>query len=700
MMATAVFYQFHSARRLGPWRNGFLLIFRLAALAMILLLLLQPSREEKVPVPARETSVIFAVDHSASMREPHGDGSSRIDAARADLEKSGVFQQNRKTCRLFLFGETAKPWLADEMHLIAADSPNTRIDTSLTALSRIAGQPPPSALFLLSDGHDFDLIPPGETARRARARNMPIFTIPYGTVETARDISVRIANFHPHTFLRQSTRLEAFVRSIGCPHETLNIDLLCDGQKVQSLNIDTGTEPFQSVHFDVSHEVAGQYEYSFRLAPVANERELSNNSATTYLNVISERIRILEIEGTPFWDSTFLRRSFARNDKFDIDSLVAFTGDRVRPIRSNPERSADDLKPPASVDDLKPYNIVIFGRNVERVIGLNGIRAVETWVKDHGGVLVFARGQAWPGSAKVAAELEPIDWSNSQAKGARLEVTPQAGSVSAFRLLREVAETDEFPEVIAFPATSAPKTLATTFSVVGDQSPAVVYRRYGSGQTLSLGVGNLWRWVFNPKAEYDNNAYDRFWDQLTLWLLANGGVSPVQGYSLRGDTSNLQLGETIRLRFGVHGIEAPATAPVISISKEDAPVTKLNTTVEADPNNFYAELTPREIGRYKAEVTMPGGEVIATSFFVFREELETTETAMDRTYLEQLANASGGRMLDASEISKVMSDLLRESTDQSPLTRRVPIWDQIWIFILLCILLGGEWYARRRWGLT
>ena len=76
-----------------------------------------------------------------------------------------------------------------------------------------------------------------------------------------------------------------------------------------------------------------------------------------------------------------MRRSFARNDKFEIDSLVAFTGERVRPIRSNPERVAEELKPPAGVDDLKPYNLVIFGREVERVIGLDGIRAVETWVK-------------------------------------------------------------------------------------------------------------------------------------------------------------------------------------------------------------------------------------------------------------------------------------------------------------------------------
>lgn len=700
MLGGGIFYQLRSSRRLGILRSALLLLSRLAALAIILLLLLQPSREEKVPVPAREKLVMFAVDVSASMKEPHSDGASRIKAALADLKKSGVLDAEDSNCRFFTFSETAKAATRDGLYSAVPNGPSTRFDTSIAAMLKMSGQPSPSAMFILSDGHDFDLVPPGETARRTRARDMPIYTIPYGTPDSASDVSVRIANYHPHTFLRQTTRLEAFVRTVGCPHQILKVDLLCDGKKVRTETIDTGTEPFRSVFFNVSHEQAGQYEYTFRVAPVANERETSNNTATTYLNVISERIRILEIEGAPFWDSTFLRRSFARNDKFDIDSLVAFTGNRVRPIRSNLDRPADELRPPATVEDLKPYDLVIFGRNVERVIGMDGIRAVESWVKDQGGVLIFARGQAWPPGAKVAAELEPIDWSSESARGVRLEVTPQAGSVPAFRMLREVAAVDEFPEVIAYPATSAPKTLAATFSVAGDQSPAVVYRRYGGGQTLSLGVGNLWRWVFNPKAEYDNNAYDRFWDQLTLWLLANGGVSPVEGYSLRADTSNLSLGETVHLRFGVHGIEPPATPPVVELFKDDVPVTKLTLTSGGDPGVFNTAFTPRDTGRYTARSRTADGKVQVTHFIVFREDMESTETAMDRTYLEQLAKASGGRMLDGSEIAGVVADLLREAADQAPLTRRIPVWDQIWILLLLCFLLGMDWYARRRWGLT
>ena len=80
--------------------------------------------------------------------------------------------------------------------------------------------------------------------------------------------------------------------------------------------------------------------------------------------------------------------------------------------------------------------------------------------------------------------------------------------------------------------------------------------------------------------------------------------------------------------------------------------------------------------------------------------MEATETAMDRTYLEQLAKASGGRMLDPAEIAGVVENLLRETAAQAPLTRRIPLWDRPWLYGLLCFLLGSEWYARRRWGLT
>lgn len=700
MLASAVWFQWSSASSLGFTRRVFLTVLRVSAIAIIVFLLLQPSREEKVPVPSVPKSVVFAIDTSASMAEPHQDGATRLDAVRADLAAAGILSADSTTHRFFTFSGNSQHANAESIVKSPAIGKISRFHTSIAGILKSSPQPPPAALFILSDGHDFELVPPAQTARLTRARDMPVYTVAYGTDASARDISVSIANFHPHTFIRQRTPLEAIIRAFGCEHETLKVALLRDGEKVDEKTLETGTEPFLSVTFNVVHEESGQFEYTFRVAPVSNERELSNNSATTYLNVISERIRILEIEGQPFWDSTFLRRSFARNDKFDIDSLVAFTGNRIRPLRSNPDRVSTDLKVPAKVADFMPYHIVVLGRDVGRVIGLDGIKAVGEWVKEDGGIVIFSRGQAWPEGTAADPGLEPIEWDTGSPRGARIAVTPQAGSVPAFKLLREVAEEDLFPEIIAFPASGEPKTLASTFSVAENDAPAIVYRRFGNGQTISLGVANLWRWVFNPKAEYDNNAYDRFWDQLALWMLANGGVSPVEGYSLRADASNLPLGETIRFRFSVHGIAPPEKLPAISLTRDDREAGNLTLTPDAGGTSGSTEFTPKEPGRYSAEVTAPDGKKVGTRFIVFHEDMERTETAMDRTYLAELAKASGGKLIGADEIASIVSDLLRASTEQEPLTRRIPLWDKPWIYLLLCFLLGLEWYNRRRWGLT
>jgi len=45
----------------------------------------------------------------------------------------------------------------------------------------------------------------------------------------------------------------------------------------------------------------GQYEYEVRAQPLENEVDAANNSAITYLNVIDQQIRVLVLEGDPYW---------------------------------------------------------------------------------------------------------------------------------------------------------------------------------------------------------------------------------------------------------------------------------------------------------------------------------------------------------------------------------------------------------------
>lgn len=700
LLLTTAYTQWRSARHLSLFTRLFLTTLRLSALALLLALLLNPVREEIIAQPEQPTSFAFGLDTSASMSATHSDQLPRIEAARLDLAKALENLDDPAAHHFFGFSDSAKPLSAPDLLTSPANGESTYFDTSIRKILQQNRPGQTSALFLFSDGHDFEMVSPAETARVALSGGTPIFPMTYGTLESARDASVRLANYHSYTFVRQKTELQVLVRLIGLPHEQLNLELLREGKPLQQKLISSDDGTYQVVSFFVTLDDPGQYQFSFRLSPAVGEQELSNNETSTFLNVIEEKLRVLEIEGAPFWDTTFLRRSLAQNDKFDIDSLVAFTEDRARPLSSRADFSGE-LKVPDSIDDLLPYNLVILGREVQKVIGTNGIELLQEWVENHNGIVVFARGKAWPAEVLQGRNLEPIDWATEDPRGTRLTVSAPGRNLAPFALLREVANAESFPEVITYPALGEQKTLAQTFSVTEQDSPAVVFRRLGKGQTLSIGVGNLWRWIFNPRANYANNAYDRFWDQLVLWLLANGGITAQEGYSLRAVTPDLKVGNPANLRLSLQGGEIlPPTLPPIQISLKGNPVATIGLTPEADQNQALASFTPTLPGTYLATMEAPDGQALETRFIVRLDRSELIETAMDRDYLEALAQASGGRLIFPAELPDLLQNLLKQNATQDPLTKRHPILFHPFICFTIGLLLGIEWFFRRRIGLV
>ena len=686
-----------AGRRLGLAPNTLLATLRLLALLLVVALLLQPSREDKITPPSVEKSLLFAIDSSASMAESDTKGLRRVDQALSALEEAEAFTAEANPFRFFLFDEDARFLSREGARAATPNGSNTRFHSSVRKIIRSQTGAPPAGLVILSDGHDFEAVPPAQTARLARQRQCPIYAVPFGAAGNARDVSVRATNFHPFTFPKQQTRLTASIRTVGCAHETLTVFLLREGRAVQTKRVEVGDQSFHNVEFVVSEEKKGQYEYAIRAQPLPKELEAENNTAVSYLRVLDEKIRLLVIEGDPYWDTTFLRRSLARNDKLDVDALVRFTETRTRAIRSDPKLKDVPLETPTRPADFASYDMVILGREVDTVLGPNGVAALETYVDKDGGIVLFSRGRAWTGEGPDA--LEPVRWSDDE-QAAELEVTSGALSIAPFRMLHQRTTREELPTIVAYRPAGELKTLAAPYGQTAQSEVAIVYRRLGRGQTLSLGLGDLWKWVFNDQAEFDNNLYDLFWDQLALWLLAKGGVTPSSDYSFQTSTANLPLGESLRISLSLADKEPPASPPEVLLHHGKDEAARIALSPDPDGDSYSAEFTPRTTGRYRAEITLPDGVMADARFMVYREEMERTETAADVAYLKQLSQSSGGRLLQPREIPELITTLLRDSAPMEERTRLTPIWDTTQICLLIAFLFGLEWYLRRRWGLN
>lgn len=696
-LGTGLWAAVRANRRLGLRRATTLTVLRMLAISGILLLLLQPSRRESFQPPVRERSILVALDISSSMQTADAGGATRIDAAK-ELVRTEILEHVGETpVILHIFSRSPRQVGLKDFATATATGPETLIHTSIERIVAISRNPAPAALFLFSDGHDFEGEPPARTARSARARDLPIFAVPIGTPVTAPDVSIRIASYHPYTFIGQNSRIAATVRVHGFPEQRLVIDLLREGKRVDSKTVETGRSTYLDTYFSVSEEEAGQFEYSLHLRPMRGETETSNNTAVTFLNVVDDKLRVLEIEGRPYWDSTFLRRSLTRNDKFEIDSLIAFAEGRVRAIRSDPEMLGEALTPPTIADDFQGYHLVLIGKEAERVLGNQGIAALETWVKEQEGIVVFTRGQGW--TPDISRDLEPIAWGDTPRSGVSLDLTATQ-NFPPLRILQAARRRDSELSFDALPGISKPKTLASVFGHTLDDEPAIVYRRYGKGQALSLGIANAWRWVFNERTDFDNNAFDLFWDQTALWLLANQGLSPLTGFSFTANSANIPVGEDVIFSLNAAGVDLPAVPPSITISQEGRPLSKLTMAQGKAGLSLSASFTPEQAGRYTASMRMPDGSEETIRFISYMENLETVETAVDTAYLGALARASGGGLLKPGDITKTVKQLLLETGRQQAIERIRPIWPTLQVFLVLILFLSLDWYYRRKWGLS
>jgi hypothetical protein len=235
----------------------------------------------------------------------------------------------------------------------------------------------------------------------------------------------------------------------------------------------------------------------------------------------------------------------------------------------------------------------------------------------------------------------------------------------------------------------------------GSLTPAMVHRRLGSGQVVSIGVEGLWRWAFNAKVEGVTTPFDRFWDQIILWLLASGDFVTARQFSFRTSSANVPLGEKVYFRLLMRNYDASVKSVPLRILLGDREITRVNLSPTAtDPTRLTAEYQAERTGRYKALATFPDGTTQESRFIVVSENLEETEVITDVAYLKRLCESSGGRLLLPEELGKLIGELKDEKVDLTPKTRLTSIWDRASVFYLAGLLFGLDWYLRRRWGLS
>ncbi len=192
-------------------------------------------------------------------------------------------------------------------------------------------RPQGQAIQLISDGNHNaagGLAPLLETLRTARAMDAPIYTTTLGGASSLRDLEISVTRPQELAFVGQRVPIAVTLRQRGRLTDRAEVVLLHDGKEVARETQPLAPDGRALVKFDVVQNQSGLYRYDVQVVPIASEATTANNTAPFLVRVVDKPVRVLLLEGKPYWDGKFLIRTLAADPSLEVDSIVRVTESR------------------------------------------------------------------------------------------------------------------------------------------------------------------------------------------------------------------------------------------------------------------------------------------------------------------------------------------------------------------------------------
>lgn len=480
------------------------------------------------------------------------------------------------------------------------------------------------------------------------------------------------------------------------------------------------------------------FEYTARLEPMEGEERTDNNEARAIVRLTDAPIRVLVIEGEPYWDTRFLVAALRLDEDLELVTTQAVGRNRLLvrwmptgPVQLDAETRMTDL--------IGESDIVILGRGVDRLLERADADRLRSFVVERGGGLVMLRGRPTtdPELAPIFDELAPVDWADrTMIEQSRASLT-EAGRASGLFEPRDLAE-DEFQTEFDLDTGTIVSTLPDLASVTRvererslsvvllrrqeDASALIVHSRTGSGRVLAVLGEGLWRWAIRPPdafASADAEAvFSALWRRTTRWLVGREAFLPGEDLSVRLSTRTIRPGEVARIEIRARSGDADDTrTPTLEVYGPGNTTQTIEArSVTDEPSarigfgerGWSAVFEPDTPGVYRIVASWAdAGDTAQQGFdlLVVQEDRgELRDVSTRRTELEALSAATGGLVLpldpSIADIDRLI-EIVRGETDEGtpePARRFEPIWDSEWIFLVLACVLILAWWLNRRWS--
>lgn len=723
-----------------PGRRWMMVGLRVLLVLLLVAFFYQPAfLEERVAI--NRNAVVVMVDGSDSMSLPHQDTTRKALAA-GWLARHKDFIDGLAETRdvhFFDFGKELADRAPEGTALDPALASQTRFVDALRAVRDRFRNQDVGGVVILSDGIDTTpegrrTAPSAELEAILRDLQAPVTSLTTAGDPGLKDISIVHLSANNFAFLLNATTIEATLEVHGYPPGQFVARLLENGVELATLLVATRPgETSYKARFEFVPKKLGKQVYTVRVDPQPDEIYAKNNERSAIMNIVRDKIRVVQVVGQPSWDERHMRNLLKENPNVDLVSFFILVNRfSSRPLSA---RETSLIPFPAKElfeDELGGFDLLIFQNfNYGPFQTREYLPNIAQFVRDGGAFVMIGGPLSMTAGGYYGTEIAdilPVDLPSGftvESSTNTAEFQPRLTESGGFHPITRLALDPAANRAIwrdihpleGHNYVTRKKDDAVVLvdhpdrtDAEGNQMPVVAVREVGLGRTMVVATDSTWFWNFKAGGEgEDAHHYEQFWENAIRWLIKDPELDLLKVRALR---EIVPVGEQAEVLVTAYQADyRPAARQRVEVvvrrrganderGQGEEVMRKVDLETDAQ-GELRFQVPVAAAGIYEIEARsdiVKGRTTTAIDLFVGADQSPEMERVVgDDRLLQGLAQATGGKVLpfDASP-----NDIpLEEPTVMRVKSRtHQELWSAPWALGLAVLLFGLEWWLRRRYG--
>lgn len=691
LIAAYSFYVYrYTIPQIQPFKKIVLVTLRVLALLILCLILFEPILNLSKKLTLEPSNFVF-IDNSRSIRID--DGTNRLSTIKKIVNDFSV-NASESNLTFYEFGNSVNPIDVDSLDKLNFSDGATNLQDVFKTVQN--SEKNIASVTIVSDG----VITSGSNPYYdAINLGIPVFTIGIGDTTQHTDVEIKKVLHNDIVYVETPTNIISTISNKGFSGDLITAALYEDNKFISQQTVKLSPSGIQNITFDYSPQSSGEKKLSIQLSSLKGEFTTANNKQVFYVNVLSNKIKVLLLASSPNADLTFIKNALKRDENIQVNSIVQISHNKFQnELNYNVIDSADVLFLIGFPSDITPQELLsrvitkIKDKETPFFFTLSSGISINK-LQSFGNVLPFNIIQMIGGSKEVQPYLLP-----EQAANPIFQQTDK-NPLNDWNNLPPVSQ----PNAVFSPRVES-KTLAQikmNNNVVN--SPLIISSSFGGRRSIAVLAKDIWKWKLQiaPKGL---DLFDSFIVNSLRWLRTG-----VDQKLVRVNTSKKNYSQGERVEF---------TAEVFDESLNPVSDAGIKIKITSQKNNYETDMQNIGSGLYEGSIIINetgdfkySAEAVVNNHLLGKDEgsfnigeidIEMANPVMNYSLLNLMANESGGEFFFANDYSSLLSELKElkiNSSKEKIVTSEIALWSDTWLLVIAVLLFSFEWFLRKRNGM-